>query len=116
MIKATLFFTKKNDTDDIITIRSSEVVPDLYSVRFETPDMKTAKKFMISGDRVLDYVEDILYSLSRDTDPFEHIQLSTSIHPSVMYHVSDLDDRVIRKLIVTMIRDAMRFQIYLQNV
>ena len=46
-----------------------------------------------------------------DIDPFENVQLLTTIHPSILYHVSDMDDYATRDIIINMIRDSLRFDV-----
>ena len=114
MIRATILITKKNMTsshDDKITIRQSDESCDLYTVVYHTPDVRSDRQFTTTEARVQQYLEDVLDSLVCDTDPFEHVQVYTAIHPSVIYHVSDLESTVMRRRILNQIRDALRFDV-----
>jgi hypothetical protein len=109
MMKAEIFLTRADGSpDDTIRICETEDSRDLFIVTYRTPDYVNRKRFIATEHRVLDYVEDIVRSLQHDTDPFEFFQVSTVIHPSIMYHVSDLDSPVTRELVINMIRTAMR--------
>ncbi len=112
MIKAEIFLTRAGKPgpshDDTIKITESPDARELFVVTYRTPDYANRKRFTASEYRVLDYVEDILVSLQHDTDPFEFVQVNTVIHPSIMYHVSDMDKASIRELILTVVRTAMR--------
>lgn len=112
---ATLFFTHKGKTavhDDVITITPIEQSRGVFEVVYKTPEMKE-RKFLASFNSVLQYVEDTLTSMRHDTDPFERIQVNTSIHPIVMYHVADMDDSSVRDLILNMVGDSMKFDVRL---
>lgn len=82
---------------------------EIYRIVYLTPELQTTKRFLATSSQVLSYVEDILTSMRYDVDPFENIQVSTAIHPIVMYHVSDMDESSTRDLILNMLRDSMRF-------
>lgn len=114
MIKASIYITRTNEPssgDEKITISETEDSRDLFKVVYKTPEFRARKAFVTTESRVLDYVEDILESLQHDTDPFEYIQVDTIIHPPILYHISDLDEKGIRKLILGMIQTAMRMDV-----
>lgn len=114
MLKASIHLTRADKTaehDDMITILECDDTRDLFKVVYRTPDYKKRKAFVTSEHRVLDYVEDIIASLRRDADPFEYVQVDTVIHPPILYHVSDLDEKDVRSLILTVIRTAMRMDV-----
>lgn len=110
MIKAEIFLTRPGggSGDDIIKISECSASHHLFGVTYRAPDYANRKRFVLSESRVIDYVEDILRSLQHDSDPFEFVQISTPIHPSILYHVSDMDNSATRDLVITMIRMAMR--------
>jgi hypothetical protein len=113
MITATLIITSKDKPsshDDTITISAVEDSRAVFEVVYSTPDWKVPRTFTTRDLNVLDYIEDTLKSLSYDVDPFQAVQLYTSVHPSVMYHIADMSDPAIRRLILNQIRDAMRFR------
>lgn len=114
MSRVTLLFTRKGKGaahDDNITITCHSGSHEIFDVVFRTPELKEDRKFMASFSSVLHYVEDILLSMRCDTDPFEHIQLLTNIHPNILYHVSDMDESSNRDTLMNMIRDTLRFDI-----
>ncbi len=110
MYRASVYFTRKDMnsySDDRIIVTARNDSRDLFDVKYDTPDLKN-RKFTTSCSGVLQYVGDILNSMQHDMDPFEHIQVNTAVHPSVMYHVADMDDSEVRNLILDMMRDALR--------
>jgi len=114
MQKASIHLTRMGQAsshDDVITILECEDTRDLFKVIYKTPDYKKRKAFVASEHRVLDYIDDILASMRHDADPFEYAQVDTVIHPPILYHVSDLDDKEVRSLILTVIRTAMRMDV-----
>ena len=115
MIRATILITRKGKTsefDDKINISQTSESSEVYSVSYTTPESRSTRAFSASYTSVLQYVEDILTSLKYDTEPFAYIQVYTAIHPSVMYHVVDIDDCDARRVILNQIRDSMRFNVH----
>jgi len=114
MFVASVYFLRKQGSranDDIITVRRVAEYPGIFQVTYNSPDFTFGKTFTSHGNSVCTYIEDSLTSMTHDTDPFENIQVSTVVHPSVLYHVSDMDNCDVRELILHMIRDAMRFDV-----
>lgn len=91
MSLATFYIQKTGQSDDVITIQSC-CGSTLFSVKYSPNDTKTVYHFMMDRRRTLEYVYNMLDTLSRDTDPFDHVQLTTRVSPSVVYHISDLND------------------------
>lgn len=100
-----------SSNDDKILVETVEDETDIFRVIYSTPEYSRKKTFLATKARVLDYLEDIVYSLWRDTDPFSHIQVTTSIHPCVMYQVPDLYEKDVRDLILNMCKDALRVNV-----
>ena len=115
MQRASLLFTRKGrgfTHDDQITIFSVPECSQAYKVVYHTPELKRDKVFTTSYHGVMQYIEDTIFSMVHDLEPFEHIQVYTAIHPSVLYSPGDMADEGVRKLIINMIRDALRHDIY----
>jgi hypothetical protein len=65
------------------------------------------RSFYLGHEEAIEYITNILRSLPFDSDPYEHLQVETSIHPTVLYRVSDLVDRNVRYLIEDMVASAI---------
>ncbi len=114
MYFARILFTQKNGgpaDDDSITIQAHPESAEIFKVIYHSPDLKTDRMFLAGFSGVLSYMEDTLVSMGHDMDPFENIQVLTLIHPSVLYHVSDMDMSSTRELILDMIRDSLRYSV-----
>jgi hypothetical protein len=114
MLKCTVLITRKgqlSNKDDVITIESVAETSRFFSVSYKTPESKNVNAFFASESQVLDYVEDIFSSLALDVDAFENIQVSTCIHPSVIYRVSDLRTTSLDEILLNMVRSSMRFEV-----
>lgn len=112
MIGTTLLFTRKDKGsahDDKITIAPYSGSREIFEITYRSPGFKMDRRFLASFPTTLNYLEDILTSMRHDTDPFEYIQILTNIHPDILYHMSDMDESMVRDLILDMIRDSMRF-------
>ena len=48
--------------------------------------------FILSRSGVRRYLGNLFQSLQMDQDPWEKVQISPVTGPSIMYHVSDLND------------------------
>jgi len=109
-----VLFTRKDkgpSKDDRIRVSPNPDSRDVFDVFFQCPELRHSRKFTATSSGVLRYVEDALVSMRHDTDPFERIQVLTSIHPSVMYHVCDMDDSDVRRLILNMLEDSLRYDV-----
>jgi hypothetical protein len=114
MICTALRFTRKgkgSTYDDRIFISRHEESSDIFEVKYSNPELKKDRMFLASFSGVLSYVEDTLMSMRLDVDPFEHIQIDSSIHPAIFFHVSDMDESGNRDIIMNMVRDSMRFSV-----
>lgn len=114
MIGATLLFIhsgKGAAHDDRIIITPYNGSHEIFEVLYRSPELKTDRKFLASFSTTMGYLDDTLTSMRHDTEPFESIQLTTSIHPAILYHVSDMDESSTRELILKMIADALKFEV-----
>lgn len=96
-----------NRPDDIIEINRGAHATETVTLRYIPGDSKHGSIYTFSLTRsgVRRYLENLLYSISKDQDPFEKIQMSSSMGPSIIYHVSDLDD--VQSTIVDTVDDAL---------
>lgn len=108
MLKAKLFFTRRNGPDDIIQFYDDEEYFEMVRVVY-TPGEHTKKsnEFWLTRRDTFSYVSTVLKSLESDNDPFEYVQLQTAIHPSIMYPVSEFENTYTRWLVEDMLRDAV---------
>ena len=116
MLKATLHFVTKENRDDILRIFDDDTHDDMFRVIYKPNDAAGLNEFHLTYREVQDYVSTILKSLDGDTEPFEYIQVSTSMHPSVMYHTSELEDRDVRWRVEDMVFLACRKAIWRRGV
>lgn len=103
---ANLFIQKSGCPDDEIGILSS-TVPGMYKITYKPNDGKSTYSFFMNQERVLDYIANMLRTLSTDIEPFHYIQLQTMTAPSVLYNIADLEDRETRMLIIEAVRYAL---------
>lgn len=106
MIKATLFLTHATNSDDIIMIK--EMSAGLYELTYEPNDSDKHRTFLLSHIDTMSYISDIMKSLDHDVDPFVHVQVTTAIHPSILYNAADLADSRVRHGVEDMINMALR--------
>jgi hypothetical protein len=94
-----LHFVYKNDTpDDELVVERVVPTPDLaeplfkivFSTRTSTGTSVTYRSYL-NRQRLETYLYSILESLRVDTDPFDTLQVSSSVHPSFMYKVEEMN-------------------------
>jgi hypothetical protein len=110
MYTVVLRLTRKNEpgsSDDKIIVQHNVQYFNLFDVTYSTPELKMGRKFTADESSVMNFFTDILHSVEKDHDPFEHIQISTSIHPNFMYAVKEIDCSI-RCNIINIIRFALR--------
>jgi hypothetical protein len=111
MLKATVYIQRKNskgvEDDDVIRFSEDDEFAEMVAITYSSPEMKKDNTFYLPRSRAMTYLDEVLKSLSHDSDPFEYVQVTTAMHPSVLYHVSDLDCRDIRYLIEDTVESAI---------
>jgi len=93
--------------DDTIRVYDTDC-SDFFRVDFRALDMKRTSSFFSNRHGILEYISDILLALTHDSDPFDTLQVETAIHPSILYHVIDMDQYEIRRLIEDTVDFALR--------
>ena len=109
MNKCTIRLLRKGSTnDDMIQVFEDADFDEMYRITFQAPDLKRVSEFYLDGGRTLDYISTVLKSLSYDIDPFEKVQVETVMHPAVLYHILDMGDRDVRRMIEDIVASALR--------
>lgn len=115
MNRCTIRFLRKQSSpaseDDILNVVEDTTSDTYYRLTFRPWDLKKAAEFYLDTEDTLDYIRTLLRTLTYDTTPFEEIQVDTVIHPSILYHVSDLDNYDIRRDVMNTIGDALRHDV-----
>jgi len=96
-----------DDKDDKIEIDRGSRATEMVDITYTPGDSKSKSVYDFSLTRagVRRYLENLLFSMTKDQDPFEKIQISTAMGPAIMYHVSDLDE--VQSTILSTIEDAL---------
>jgi len=112
MLKATLYIQRATNstpaTDDIIHLYEDDEYRDMIRITYSTPEWRKNATFYLTVPQSLKYLSDTLKTLRHDAQPFEYVQVSTQMHPSVLYHVGDLDCCEVRHLIEDTVETALR--------
>jgi hypothetical protein len=116
MLKTTLRFLRQGsgeDDDDIVNIYSTTTSPDLFRIVYTPGDSSSGMRYesQMTRHSVLDYVSDILKGMRYDVDPFDRIQISTDLHPSIMYCVEDMENVVTRRNLENMLYTSLRCRV-----
>jgi hypothetical protein len=80
--------------DDEIEIRRTLEVNEILHVKFTPGDSSTGSiyRFKMTRSQLKRYLGNMFYSVVRDNDPFEKVQISPITGPAIMYHVNDLQE------------------------
>lgn len=117
MLKTVLHFITKSNEDDILRIFDDDTHDDMFRVVFKPHDIiGGCNEMYLSYKDLQDYVSTILKSLERDNDPFEYVQITTPMHPTVLYHVCELEDTNTRWHVEDMVFLACRKSIWRRAV
>jgi hypothetical protein len=111
--RVTLYVQRKmnaadSSTDDVIRIFEDDDYLEMYRIVYTAPDLRKSSTFYMTKSKAVTYVADLLQSLTHDAIPFEAIQVTSAIFPSVVYHVSELDSFHVRHLIEDMVATSLR--------
>lgn len=115
MLKATLRFIRDSERanrDDVLRFYVDDCYNEMVRIVFRPADVSKSSEFYLDQHRAMSYLSGILKSMQHDTDPFEHVQVETAMHPIILYHVSDLDTREIRWSIEDAVSDALHQAIH----
>jgi len=107
-------YADRKEKDDILRVFRSTFDTDYFNVTFTTTgndgDSRAYSTYMTES-RVLRHIDTIMDSLRLDQVPFEEVQVTTPIHPIVMYHVSQLDNLDVLRTIGETAAAALRSRV-----
>ena len=103
MLVTTLHFIRNGEKDEVLRIFRRN--NDHFKCVFQPSDIKSTFSFHVTRDMLVDYVTGTIEMVVRDdVDPYEQVQVSTMIHPRILFHVSDLEKEEVRGRMWDMIR------------
>lgn len=109
MLKAKIFFTRRQGADDIIQFYEDDTYFEMVRVVYTPGDYtKTSNEFYLTRSGALDYLHSILRSMGHDADPFEHVQVQTAIHPTILFPSEDVSIRSTISTIEDMLNQAFK--------
>lgn len=116
MLKTTLRFLRHGATetnDDVINIFSSDISPDIFRILYVPGDSSHGYRYesQMTRNTVMDYISDILKAMKYDVDPFDRIQISTDLHPSLMYCVEDMENCITRRNLENILYTSLRYRV-----
>ncbi len=89
MLVTTLHFIRNGDPDEILRIFRKG--PDSFKCVFQPGDVRASFSFYLDRESLREYVLGTISMVAEDDmDPYEEVQVSTMIHPRIIFHVSDL--------------------------
>lgn len=89
MLTTTLHFIKQGDADEILRIYKRN--NDCFKCVFQPADINSTFTFVVDRKMLTDYLLGTIRAVSEDdVAPYEEVQVSTMVHPRILFHVSDL--------------------------
>ena len=109
MVKTCIWLQKKDRKDDRIVMTPRG---DYVDVEYRDGDSKGTYTFELHREDATLYICDLLLSLPKDVDPFDHIQITTPTGPSVLYNIWELSDLEMANIIQRQISRSLRGEVY----
>jgi hypothetical protein len=82
-------FIREREEDEVLKIY--KLSPTLFRCDFYPSDIRAKYTFKVTRNILIDYISNTLRLVSNDDmDPYDMVQVSTMIHPRILFHVSDL--------------------------
>lgn len=108
MLRLRLYLIYKDGRkDDTISIHST-CSGNLFRVVVRPSEYEeTQFETFMSTNKVLDYIHNSLKSLQYDVDPYEQVQITCMMAPTILYHVADMSDADVRHLIDDILYDEL---------
>jgi hypothetical protein len=111
MLKVKLHFVRTAIDDhkvDVISIYDEQDRDRMYRVVFCPGDITSSQyEFYMDHCTVMSYITGVLGSLVHDMDPFQEVQVTTPLQPSILYSVDDLECCVVHTRILETIHLAL---------
>lgn len=104
------FIYNSADHDDTLKIRKDTGINCVYRVIFSPNGGTTYETYMSEG-RLMDHINNIIYSLHTDLDPLANVQIISPLQPSVLYDVQDLADTDISDSLIDSIETFLHSEI-----
>ena len=102
MLVTTLHFIKNGEPDEILRIYRKNY--DSFKCVFQPADIRSTFTFYLTREAMSDYIPETIQMVAEDdVDPYEQVQVSTMIHPRILFHVSDLSKPEVRERLWAMI-------------
>lgn len=85
----TLHFIKQGESDEILRIYKRN--NDHFKCVFQPGDIRSTFTFVVNRKMLTDYLLGTIRAVAEDdVAPYDEVQLSTMIHPRILFHVSEL--------------------------
>jgi hypothetical protein len=102
MLVTTLHFIKNDEPDEILRIYRKNY--DSFKCVFQPGDIRSTFTFYLTREAMNEYINETIQMVAEDdVDPYEQVQVSTMIHPRILFHVSDLTKAEVRERVWGMI-------------
>ncbi len=114
MLKVTLFLQRSqfDEEDDMIRIYDDTDHRDMVRIVYSTPEVKKESTFYAPVSKAMSYVHDLLKSMQYDMQPFQYLQVTTALHPSILYATTELYSHDVRHSIEDMVEIALREDVF----
>ena len=89
MLTTTLHFIKHGESDEILRIYKRNT--DNFKCVFEPGDIRSTFTFVVNRKMLTDYLLATIRAVAEDdVAPYDEVQVTTMVHPRILFHVSEL--------------------------
>lgn len=90
MLVLTLHFIRNNERDEVLKVFRKRM--NTFKCCFYPSDIPSCYEFYLTKYALFEYIRSTLRMVADDDiDPYEQVQVSTMIHPRILFHVSDIN-------------------------
>ena len=87
----TLHFIRKDDEDEVLKVYKRN--NDHFKCCFFPAGLRSSFTFNLTKNMLIEYIRGTLRMVAEDDmDPYDKVQVTTNIHPRILFHVSDIID------------------------
>lgn len=89
MLVLTLHFIRPSERDEVLKVFRKRM--NEFKCCFSPADMQSSYEFYLTKEALFTYIHSTLQVVAQDDmDPYEEVQVSTMVHPRILFHVSDI--------------------------
>lgn len=94
--------------DDVITINPHKSSARMFQVEYRDSQNKLRNDNVCTEEEVFDFVDNMFNLLTIDEDPFNYVQLTAPMFPTILLKTYRLSDYPIRESVMSVVKNTVR--------